>query len=468
MRISSLAKAAMASIAFAPAALAGVVFTEDWQGVTGPFPVAITVPVTPTTGSFSSGVHSYTTFGSAASPPTLQIADFSGDLRLNNSAASTTAESHRVTSMTTTDSDKVITIEFDAHDPTSAGTSNQRFYVLVQNATTKDGYRVRLSTENNDEEVLNATLYNGGAEVADAKFDDEVEGAGVFGTPDVAGSWHVKMSFIKSGTDVVIAYEVTGLGATPNLVAANTFTFDEATFPGVNDIRDDFDQVDIWTRRPLGSMDNIVVTADTEGPAITLNGNATVTIDCGDAYTELGATALDNFDGDVTGDIVVTGDTVNPAVPGDYEITYNVSDQSGNAATEVIRTVTVANNCPPIIITPTSATSASVEEGEGPVTFGFTAAGTGSLTYLWYFDNGSKAPIALPTETTDTLVIPAPIALSQSGQYYAEVTDDFDTVASPFFTLTVTEQMPVSGISGLIVGALATAAAGLAGLRRKQ
>lgn len=465
MRISGIAKAAVAlTLATAQAAVAGVVFTEDFTG--SPLGV-ITIPVTPSTGSFTSGAHTYTTFGSAASNPTLAITDFSGDLRLENTAASNTTESHLRTSMPTTDSDKVITIEFDAYDPTSAGTSNQRFYVLVENATTKDGYRVRLSTENNDEEVLNATLYNGGVEVADAKFDDEVEGAGVFGTPDVAGGWHVKMSFIKSGTDVVVAYEVTGIGVTPNLVAANTFTFDEATYPGVNDIRDDFNQVDIWTRRPLGSMDNVVVTADTEGPTITLNGNATVSVDCGEAYTELGATASDNFDGDVTGDIVVAGATVNAAVPGDYVITYNVTDQSGNAATQVTRTVTVEDNCPEILITPTTATNVSLEEGEGPVSFGITAAGTGTLSYLWYFDNGAKTPVAL-AETTNTLTLAAPLLIANSGQYYCEVTDDFATVASPFFTLTVTEQMPAAGFLGMIAAAAATALSGMAALRRKQ
>lgn len=469
MRTYWMAKAAAAlALALAPAATAGVVFSEDWQAVTGPFPVAITVPVTPTTGAFNSGTYAYTTFGSAASPPTLVISDFSGDYRLDNTAASNTTESHLVTSIAAFDSDKVVTIEFDAYDSTNAGTSNQRFYVLVENAVSGDGYRLRFSSENNDEEVLNATLYNNGVEVADAKFDDEVEGPGVFGTPDVAGAWHVKMSFIKSGTDVVVAYEVTGLGATPDLVAANTFTFDDTTYPGVNDIRDDFDSVDLWTRRPLGQMDNIVVAVDTEGPSIALNGGTAITVDCGDTYTELGATATDNFDGDVTANIIIAGDTVDTATPGDYVITYNVSDQSGNAAAEVTRTVTVENNCPPILFTPTTPLSASVEEGEGPVTFGFTAAGTGSLSYLWYFDNGAKAPMALPTETSNSITLPAPIGLAQAGEYYCEVTDDFDTVDSPVFTLNVSAQMPAAGLFGLAAMAIATAATGLVALRRKH
>jgi hypothetical protein len=71
----------------------------------------------------------------------------------------------------------------------------------------------------------------------------------------------------------------------------------------------------------------------------------------GDTYvgdTE-GVTASDNVDGDLTADIVVTGDTVDTAVPGTYTITYNVSDSAGNAATTVTRTVTVTDDDPPVI-----------------------------------------------------------------------------------------------------------------------
>ena len=52
------------------------------------------------------------------------------------------------------------------------------------------------------------------------------------------------------------------------------------------------------------------------------------------------ATALDNYDGDITSSIV----TVNPvdtAVVGVYTLTYNVTDANGNVAVEVTRTVNV-------------------------------------------------------------------------------------------------------------------------------
>ena len=73
---------------------------------------------------------------------------------------------------------------------------------------------------------------------------------------------------------------------------------------------------------------------DTTAPVITLLGDDTVTVEVGSVYTDAGATAIDNYDGDITSSIV----TVNPVdtnAVGTYIVTYNVSDVSGNAALEV-------------------------------------------------------------------------------------------------------------------------------------
>ena len=80
---------------------------------------------------------------------------------------------------------------------------------------------------------------------------------------------------------------------------------------------------------------------DTEAPVITLNGNSVINIGLGTTYNELGATATDNEDGDLTSSIVIGGDTVDPNVLGTYVVTYNVSDAAGNPAVEVTRTVNV-------------------------------------------------------------------------------------------------------------------------------
>jgi hypothetical protein len=84
-----------------------------------------------------------------------------------------------------------------------------------------------------------------------------------------------------------------------------------------------------------------VPTIDITAPVITLNGNAMISINLGDTFTDPGATAVDNIDGDISSNIVVSGDVVDINTPGTYIITYNVSDAAGNAALEVTRTVEV-------------------------------------------------------------------------------------------------------------------------------
>ena len=92
---------------------------------------------------------------------------------------------------------------------------------------------------------------------------------------------------------------------------------------------------------------------DTSGPVITLNGASVINLKVGEVYTELGATATDNKDGDLTSKIIITG-TVNTAVSGTYTITYTVSDTSGNTV-KVTRTVNVtAATTPTEPTTPTT------------------------------------------------------------------------------------------------------------------
>src|SRR5690606_16103845 len=80
---------------------------------------------------------------------------------------------------------------------------------------------------------------------------------------------------------------------------------------------------------------------DTTPPLITLLGDAEMTLELGDTFTDPGVTATDNVDGDLTGEVVVGGDTVDTGTVGVYEITYDVSDAAGNPATQVTRTVNV-------------------------------------------------------------------------------------------------------------------------------
>jgi Metallo-peptidase family M12B Reprolysin-like/GEVED domain/Bacterial surface protein, Ig-like domain/MAM domain, meprin/A5/mu/Secretion system C-terminal sorting domain/Fibronectin type III domain len=121
---------------------------------------------------------------------------------------------------------------------------------------------------------------------------------------------------------------------------------------------------------------------DTEAPVISLNGSSTVDLNVGDSYTELGATATDNIDGDLTSSIVIGGDAVNTSLPGVYVVTYNVSDAAGNAAAEVTRTVTVIADTTAPVITLVGASTINLEQGDSYSDQGATATDNvdGNLT----------------------------------------------------------------------------------------
>lgn len=72
---------------------------------------------------------------------------------------------------------------------------------------------------------------------------------------------------------------------------------------------------------------------DTTAPVIKLKGASVVSIITGNKYTEQGATATDNKDGDVSKDIKISGD-VDTSKDGTYIVKYTVTDSNGNTATE--------------------------------------------------------------------------------------------------------------------------------------
>ena len=78
---------------------------------------------------------------------------------------------------------------------------------------------------------------------------------------------------------------------------------------------------------------------DTTPPVIIPLGANPVTVECGGAYADAGATATDNKDGDITARIVVENNVDTPKA-GTYQVTYRVTDAAGNAATAT-RTVKV-------------------------------------------------------------------------------------------------------------------------------
>lgn len=79
-------------------------------------------------------------------------------------------------------------------------------------------------------------------------------------------------------------------------------------------------------------------------PVITLLGNSPATTTQGSVYTDAGATAFDDEDGNITSIIVVSGDTISTTTPaGTYTIIFTVADSKGLTASTT-RIVIVNSN----------------------------------------------------------------------------------------------------------------------------
>jgi hypothetical protein len=87
---------------------------------------------------------------------------------------------------------------------------------------------------------------------------------------------------------------------------------------------------------------------DLTAPVIVLNGSNPQYIEFGNEYSELSATASDNFDGDVTSSIAIDSSAVNASAIGSYDVFYTVTDSAGNTAI-ANRTVIVHDTTGPTI-----------------------------------------------------------------------------------------------------------------------
>lgn len=101
---------------------------------------------------------------------------------------------------------------------------------------------------------------------------------------------------------------------------------------------------------------SVEVTADILPPVLSLIGADTIWLEQGFAYNEPGASAIDFVDGDISGSVLITG-SVNTTQIGNYTLTYSVSDQAGNMAIPVERTV---------VITPDTTAPVLVLSGNNP------------------------------------------------------------------------------------------------------
>ncbi len=169
---------------------------------------------------------------------------------------------------------------------------------------------------------------------------------------------------------------------------------------------------------------------DTVDPVITLNGANPLTINAGGTYTEPGATATDNVDGDLTNDIEVTG-TVDTNTPGEYTITYTVTDSSNNTATET-RTVQVVADDPPVL-TLNGANPLTINVGES------------------YSEPGATADDAIDGDLTASIEVTGTVDTNTPGDYTITytVTDSSNNTATATRTVSVVDTVvPVITLIG--------------------
>ena len=139
---------------------------------------------------------------------------------------------------------------------------------------------------------------------------------------------------------------------------------------------------------------------DNTKPMITLTGANPQTIEFGEGYTELNATAADLVDDDtvLTDRIAINTDNVDTSAVGEYTVTYDVTDTAGNAAEQKTRTVRVIDTGKPVI-TLTGANPQTIEFGEGYTELNATA------TDLVDDDTELTSKIVINTDNVDTSAV---------------------------------------------------------------
>ena len=244
------------------------------------------------------------------------------------------------------------------NNTTGASSSGYADYTSQSTSLTQgDNYTISVTP------TWTGTLYNEGYSVwidynHDGDFDDageQVWSQAVSKTTPVSGSFTIPNSTYVGNTRMRVTMQY---NAVPS--SCGSFNFGEVEDYTVN----------------LGTG-----TLDTTKPVITLNGASTINLNVGDTYTEEGATAFDNYDGDLTSNIVIGGDVVDGNTSGTYVVTYNVSDVAGNAAAEVTRTVNVTTS---VECTPTTSSFSSNS---------LNHSGTGSTTTTLNFTGGNHEDV---------------------------------------------------------------------------
>jgi hypothetical protein len=99
---------------------------------------------------------------------------------------------------------------------------------------------------------------------------------------------------------------------------------------------------DVFNFGDTTMCNNLELDPDVIAPVVTLKGVTPQVIKVGETYEELGATANDTRDGDITNNILVDSSAVDTSAIGNYRVYYAATDAAGNH-TSVVRMVEVVS-----------------------------------------------------------------------------------------------------------------------------
>ena len=225
----------------------------------------------------------------------------------------------------------------------------------------------------------------------------------ISGTTTTTGQFSV-----DSNTTISLTQAQSPFGTITNLVLTNNF------------ISFSIQLIDGCSEEANGEKDDTYVESEDTyiPPVISLVGSSTIYLGVGDNFTDPGATASDNIDGDLTSSITSSG-TVNTATEGTYLITYTVSDAAGNSVS-ITRTVIVSLDLPPTI----------------------TLTGSSTITLLvgdTYIEDGCVATDVVDGDLTSSIITTGRVDTSTEGTYTLvySVTDSASNIVSTTRTVIV-------------------------------
>ena len=179
---------------------------------------------------------------------------------------------------------------------------------------------------------------------------------------------------------------------------------------------------------------------DTTKPVITLIGDNPQIVTLNTAYEELGATAADNYNGDITTSIGINTLAIDLATVNCYPVTYNVSDASENNAVQLTRIVFVLEYGKPLAKSDTKTVAQDSKDNLftiiGNDSFGIDGPNADHPIALsgTYTDNGGKLDLV-----GDEVKYTPRAGFFGVDKFSYTITDENGDASTAEVTITVTE-----------------------------